>query len=412
MSAPKICIFTETFYPVVGGGETQAQLLAEGLLANGFPVILLTRRSNSSLKRFERFGDLHVYRLSPVGGGHFKKWGLIISSIPMLVKLRRRYDLIFVSGFRIVGISAVLISRLFRKSCVLKADSLGEMSGAFFESGLGKYGLSPSWFPFRLFLDFRNMILRRADAFTAISSGIAEELAAGGIDSAAIRMVPNSVDTDRFCPVDDHRKSELRQKLALPQTVKVIVYTGRLVSYKGLPLLLKVWLDIHREFDDALLLMVGTGGLDIHNCEAELKRYVSTHELEGSVRFTGSVRNVPEYLQASDIFVFPTENDAFPSSLIEAMTCKLPVVTTPIGAIDTIIADKHNGLVVQPGDHQQLHDALQRLLKDTGLATRLGQAGWQTVQDSYSAAIVSQKYIELFHEVVQTSSVTSPTDNS
>ena len=412
MTTPKVCIFTETYYPVVGGGETQARLLAEGLVANGFSVIILTRRSASTLKKIEQFGEVTVYRLLPVGSGQLKKWGLLISSIPLLIKLQRQYDLIFVSGFRIVGVVAVLISKLFGKTCVLKADSQGEMSGEFFRDGLAKVGVSPTWLPFKLFLGLRNIILKRANAFTAISTEIAVELTSTGVQPDTIRMIPNSVDTTLFCPVDDQQKINLRQKLDLPPTAKIAVYTGRLVSYKGLPLLLRVWQDIQRNHNNVCLVLVGTGGLDIHNCEAELKAYVEANDLQQSVHFTGSVQNVPEYLQASDIFVFPTENDAFPSSLVEAMTCRLPVITTPVGAIKTIVTDQDNGLVVQPSDFQQLYEALDTLLTNPNLGSRLGQAGWQTVQDNYSAEIVTHKYINVFRHVANTSGITSlPVDN-
>jgi hypothetical protein len=145
MIPPRICIFTETFYPEVGGGETQALQLAKWLVTNDFSVIVITRRSNASFKKIERLGSVFVvYRLPPVGAQHFKKWGLLLTSLPFLIKLRHQYDLIFVSGFRVIGISAVLISRLFRKVCILKADSLGEMSGAFFIGGLKKLCVNTS----------------------------------------------------------------------------------------------------------------------------------------------------------------------------------------------------------------------------------------------------------------------------
>lgn len=401
MTTPKVCIFTETYYPVIGGGETQARLLAEGLAAQGFPVIILTRRSDASLAKVEHFGAVTVYRLPPVGRGQLKKWGLIFSSIPRLIQLRRQYDLIFVSGFRIVGVTAVLLGKLLGKTIVLKADSQGEMSGAFFTAGLAKLRLSPSSFLFKLFVRGRNAILKRADAFAAITVETAVEMADTGISPSAIHLIPNSVDTDRFFPVDTQQKIALRQKLGLPPDGKFVIYTGRLVSYKGLPLLLKVWPEIVCQYHDAKLLLVGTGGLDIHNCEAELKATVSAHTLQGSVIFTGSVQNVPDYLQASDIFVLPTEDDAFPSSLIEAMTCRLAVISTPVGAIKTILTDEQNGLLVQPGDFQQLYEAMHKLLTDADLAARLGQAGWQTVQNCYSAEIVNRQYIRLFWAVAR-----------
>ena len=256
----------------MGGGETQARLLADGLIADGHSVILLTRRSDASLKKQERYGRLDVYRLAPSGSGQLKKWGLLLSSLPMLVRLRSRYDLIFVSGYRIIGLAAVLVGKLLGKPVILKADSQGEMSGEFFESGLKKFGISPTSLPFRLFLGFRNSILKKADAFSAISPEIASEWTSSGVPADRVFLIPNAVDTSRFVPVDAKQKSLLREKLNLPQNAIIAIYTGRLVSYKGLPLLLKVWKEIRCSHQDVLLLLAGTGGLDIHNCETQITR--------------------------------------------------------------------------------------------------------------------------------------------
>jgi glycosyltransferase involved in cell wall biosynthesis len=397
---PRVCIFTETYYPVVGGGETQARMLAEGLVAHGLAAMVLTRRSDASLKKIEQYGPVTVYRLPPTGHQHLKKWGLLLTGFPALIRLRRQYDLVFVSGFRVLGIPAVLVSKLLGKGCVLKADSQGEMSGAFFAGGLAKLRLTPASLPVRMFLAVRNMILRHAGVFVAICTDLASELAVNGVNSAAIRLVPNSVDTQKFRPVNRREKQMLRTKLALPQDDTIITYTGRLVSYKGLPLLLDVWTELNRERKDSTLVLLGSGGLDMHNCEAELKAYVSEHGLRDSVHFAGDVPNVHEYLQASDIFVFPTESDAFPLALVEAMACGLPVVSTPVGGIKDIITHMHDGLLVPPAERRQTYDALTTLMAEPALAARLGEAARQTVQERYSAAKVTQKYVALFTEVM------------
>jgi glycosyltransferase involved in cell wall biosynthesis len=396
MNPLKVCIFTETYYPVVGGGETQARILAEGLIANGHTVLLVTRRSDRSLKKIEKYGALTVYRLSPAGNGQLKKWGLLFSSFPVLIRLQKQYDVIFVSGFRIIGITAVFVSKLFQKSCILKADSQGEMSGDFFNNGLGKFRISREWLPFKLFLKVRNEVLKKADAFAAISSETANDYSGSGVNASSIYIIPNSVDTARFFPVTTEEKARLRSKLDIPQTAISVVYTGRLVSYKGLPLLLRVWREICQAHKHLKLILVGTGGLDMHNCEAELRDYVKANALEPYVQFTGSVENVQEYLQASDIFAFPSENDAFPSSLIEAMACAMAVITTPVGSIKTFVSDGVNGILVQPGDFQQLYQAIDRLITDQDFAFRLGQAGLETVQAHYSAEVVTKSYLSLF----------------
>lgn len=391
----RVCLLTETFYPVVGGGESQALALVEGLSAQGHIARVVTRRSDWRLPKREQLGMVAVHRLWPAGGQHLKKWGLLLSAAPVLVRLRNEYDVLLVSGFRILGLPAVLASKLLRKRCILKADSLGEMSGEFFRAGLERARLSPSVLPFRLFLRLRNAVLRRADAFVAISEAVAEELIAAGIDPEKIRRIPNSVDTARFHPVSPEEKQVLRRKLGLPERACIVIYTGRLVSYKGIPLLLRVWKDIVARHGDAYLLLVGPGGLDIHNCEAELRQYVQQEQLEGSVRFTGEVRNVEAFLQAADIFAFPTESEAFGISLVEAMACGLAVVSTAVGGLRDIVRDGQNALVVPPGDMSGLKDALDALLVDSDLRRRLGRIAQQCTSERYRTEKITGHYIHL-----------------
>jgi glycosyltransferase involved in cell wall biosynthesis len=400
LSNPKVCIFTETYHPVIGGGETQARALAESLVSNGFPVIVLTRRSDASLQKFERSGGVTVYRLPPVGKQHLKKWGLLLSSIPALIKLCRHYDLILVSGFRVTGMAGVMVGKLLGKHSILKADSLGEMSGEFFTAGLAKWRLRPASVLVRIFLLLRNMIVKRADAFVAISSAVKGELAIHGVNRKAVHMIPNSVDTELFHPVSRQERQEIRAILGLPSDDMIVTFTGRLVSYKGLPLLLRVWQEIQRRHANVSLLLVGSGGLDIHNSETELKEFVTANCLEHSIRFIGGVHNVYEYLQASDLFVFPTESEAFGISLIEAMACGLPVVSTSVGGIRDILQHRVNGLAVNPGDFQELYDALDTLLTDHALADNLGRAARQTVEEKYSETSVTAKYVALFRSIV------------
>ena len=110
---------------------------------------------------------------------------------------------------------------------------------------------------------------------------------------------------------------------------------------------------------------------------------------------------MPEYLQAADLFAFPTENDAFPSSIVEAMACALPVVTTPVGAIKTIVTHRETGLLVQPGNYKQLFEALDVMFSDKVMASRLGETARQIVEERYSAGNTVMKYISLFESTLQ-----------
>lgn len=407
--SPRVCLLTETYYPVIGGGETQARALAEGLVSCGLNTIVLTRRTDASMSKREELGGVVIFRLPPVGHQHLRKWGLLFTSLAMLFRLRQCYDVLFVSGFRVLGIAAVFMSKLLGKRCILKADSLGEMSGDFFAAGLATIGLTRDHLLFQMGLRLRNAILKRADLFVAISSQVRAELLAQGIRPTQIRAIPNSVDTQVFQPVDTQKKRKLRSKLGMTPDETIVIYTGRLVSYKGLPLLLEVWRRIIRNGFQGRLFLVGSGGLDLHNCERLLRDDVAQHQLDAYVHFTGSVGNVHEYLQASDIFVFPTENEAFGIALIEAMACGLPTIATAVGGIKDIVRHHENGLLIPPGDFQALERALNELLHDRHLAIRLGQAAWESVHERYSLQAVLQQYLCLFREDIMTDkNISSP----
>jgi glycosyltransferase involved in cell wall biosynthesis len=76
------------------------------------------------------------------------------------------------------------------------------------------------------------------------------------------------------------------------------------------------------------------------------------------------------------------------------------VITTPVGAIKTIVTDGETGLLIKPGSAEQLFQALDVMLSDGALASLLGGAARESVQDLYSANIVTTKYQALFQNLI------------
>lgn len=392
----RVCMLLESYHPVVGGMETQARSLARALTARGVELSIVTRRMSRDMPAHERIDDVPVWRLAPVGQNSRLRWPLLLTSIPHLIRRRKQYDILFVPGFRVLGIAATLVSRLLRKACILKADSRGEMSGEFFQGGLERMKIGSASLIARAFIAARNRLLLKAQAFVSIYREMTEEFITCGAPPERVHLIPNMVDAGAFRPVSADEKRELRQRLNLPETHRLVLSVGRLVSYKGLPLLLRAWKRICAQETDTTLVIAGSGGVDIYNCETELHRYVDANDLSERVVFTGEIRNANEYMQACDILAFPTENDAFPLTLIEAMACGLPVITTPVGGIKDAVANEDNALVVQPGDEEEFLQALNRLLSDGELRERLGRAATKTVLQRYTADMVADAYVRLF----------------
>lgn len=399
----RLLLATETYWPEIGGGERQARTLATGLASLGYEVTILTRRSRRELPRRGQDGAAQVLRLSPAGQGRWRKWLLLLPAFASLWVRRSRYDVVLVSGFRILGIAALAARALTRRPTVLKGDSRGELSGDYFQAGIARAGLTPRSGLVAWGLRLRNSLLRRADAYVALSQEMAREFLDHGAPAERVWRIPNGVDTERFRPAAAGERRELRGTLGLPGGI-VAVYTGRLVTYKGLPTLLRAW----HAVSDGMLVLVGEGGADVHACERELREYVATHALGERVRFAGPSDRVEDWLRAADLFVFPTENEAFGLSLVEAMSCALPCITTRVGGLGDFVADGTNALVVPTGDDRALAAAVSALAADPVRRAALGEAARQTALQRFAIKIVVDEYAQRIDQLLRSRAGRAP----
>lgn len=396
----RVCVLSESYLPQRGGTPTQIRAMVAGLRERGFASFVVTRRSSLDNPAEDLIDGVKVYRIGPVGLGPSKKWGMLTSSFRALIRLRKEYDIIYVPGFRVIGVSAVVAAKLLKKKTVFRAVSRGEMSGAFFKSGLT--GRSCAFkFMFAAFSLLRSAVLRRADRYVSISSPMRRELRECGVASRRIVDIPNGIDPQLYRPPEDRAKLALRRKIGVPEDAFVGVYTGRLVRYKGLATLMNAFGDFSRAVPEARLLVVGEGGNDMHNCNDELRDLVAATRIEDKVKFVGAVENVLEHLQLADCFLFPTEDEAFGISLIEAMSCGLPVVSTDVGGIADYLEDGDNGLIVEIGDSQGLARAMELLHSNPRLREKLGSSGRATAAERFAQERIDSDYAELFESLLR-----------
>lgn len=391
---PRIAFVITSFHPIVGGGETHALLLSREWRRQGAEVFVLTRRTTPELARRETVQGVPVIRVAPA---RFRRWGKYLMLAPVLVQLirrRREYDLILVSGLRILGIAGMLAARLLGKPCVLRAASCGELSGGFiWDSPHGdRVRLPLARAAIRGLLALRNRLLLRADGFLAISGAIAEEYRICGVPEGKIQVINNGTDTDRFRPLESGARMALRRTLGLPDG-RLYAYAGKLNRGKGLEFLLRVWRRFAPEHPGAHLVLIGSGGLQFLSCEAELREFAAAAELAGRVTFTGYVGNVDEYLKCADVFVFPSENESLSNALIEAAACALPCIASRVGGIPDTIADRENGRLLPPGDEEAWLQALKEIEERPELAAGWGRTGRGRIIERNGMAEVASRHL-------------------
>ena len=212
-----------------------------------------------------------------------------------------------------------------------------------------------------------------------------------GLDPSRVESIPTGIDATAFGGLG---QDEARRLAGLPLDAPLVGIVATLRSWKG-----------HRHLVDAfarmaerraVLAIVGDG-----QQRDDLERQVDTLGLAGRVRFAGQQRDVAPWLAALDAFALPsTANEGVPQALLQAMFAGVPCVTTAAGAIPEIARDGETALVVPAGDPGALAHAIDRLLADRALATRLAKAARAFVAPRYGLATMLDRMEATFRRVL------------
>jgi len=391
----RVLFLTESFHPVLGGGEGHVRDLSRRLAASGMPATVVTRRGDRAWPARETMDGVRVVRVPPAGPGRAGKYAMVPAALLALGRESAAYDVLVVRGTRVLGLPGLLAARSARKPVVLQPEVNGEMTGEVYTWGtaldrpLPRRVVAAAVRP-------RNWILRDADAFVAMSRLIRDEIVASGVSPEKVRHIPHGVDMDRFRPADPGGREELRRRLGLPPDGLIVTFTGRLLRGKGLETLIEAFAS---QEPRARLLIVGSGAGQALSVEEEIRERVARADLAGRVIMTGRVENVEDYLRASDIFAFPSVFEGLGLSLIEAQACGLACVASRTGGIVDIIEDGKNGLLVNPGQVEELGAGLAALLSDEDRRRGVGLAGRKSALERFDIQDSLDRYRALFREI-------------
>lgn len=169
----------------------------------------------------------------------------------------------------------------------------------------------------------------------------------------------------------------------------LLLAVGRLDSIKGFPHLVRACELLKQRGVAFKCRVVGEGPL-----RASLQAQIDQAGLNGQVTLAGSHKQeeVRRLLHAASAFVLPSivtetgDRDGIPVALMEAMACGTPVVSTRVSGIPELVMDGRSGLLADPGNAEQLADAIERLLGDSVLAARLTAAAREVVEQDFDIA--------------------------
>ena len=213
-----------------------------------------------------------------------------------------------------------------------------------------------------------------------------------------IRIVYNGVDLRAFVShFFEHRPAEVRKEYNIPEQAFVAGSTARLVPDKGHEYLIRALKKLESEIPDMHVLIVGDG-----RHRKPLETLAKDLKLDRRIHFTGNLRDVSRPLAAMDIFVLPaTWREGFGLSIVEAMACQKPVIVTNIWALNTLIQNQVNGVLVEPRNVEELAVAIRRFFKDAEFRDRIGQAGRTAAEERFSLHRMVEELEDVYEEVLR-----------
>lgn len=234
------------------------------------------------------------------------------------------------------------------------------------------------------------IIRRRAAAVIAVGRTVAVNHAADLAPRAAV-IIPNPA--PRPATVPRRSAAAVRDDLGVPVDAVLAIAVGRLVEEKNHQLLLDAMAVVHAEEPRARLIVAGPGRL-----RRELTEHARALGLEDVVRFLGPRDDVPDLLEASDLFVSSSASEGMPLSLLEAMAVGLPVVATDVGDCREVVGEA--GALVAPGDPGALAEAILTLVTDDDLRVRCGRAAQARVEEEFGVGPWVRRLAALYERVV------------
>ena len=393
-----VLFLTESFHPVLGGGEQHILRLGRALAASETTTTVVTRRGDARWAAEETIDGIRVVRVGPAGAPRPGKYAMVPAAIAAVRRLRAQYDVLVVRGTRVLGLPALLAARALGKGVVLQAEVNGEMTGEVYTWGTA---LDRGWARRAIFAGVaaRNVLLRDGDAFVAMSRAIRDEFLGAGVPPQKVALIPHGVDTARFRPATPDERRALRQRLGLPIDGRIIIYTGRLLRGKGHEALITAFRLIAAAEPSAHLVIVGSGEGQSLSVAADLHAAAQAEALAARVTFAGRVDAVEDWLRASDVFAFPSNFEALGIALVEAAACGLPAVASRTGGIVDVVEDGRSGVLVPTGDIAALWAALHRVVTDPDLGRAMGAAAREVARARFDERDAVDRYRALFREV-------------
>jgi len=328
-----------------------------GAPGSGGPATALRRILDSPLAEKYQFYAMH--QPGPAGPLNFR---LLSCWVTMLRNVRP--DIVHVRGLGNEGFHGALAARLASSPRVLVSIH-----------GTVRDLTSPMTARRRVLIaGAEPATLRMATHIATVCQWASDRSYLNNVRHKLVGVVPNGVSV---MPPDAADRQQVRKEMGLRHDDVGLVVVGRLTIEKGHLVLADALRLLGGLLTRVFLLVVGDGP------DSALIRSTYSHVENLRVNMLGNQRNVQRFLNAADVFVFPTLHENLSNALLEGMAAGLPVVATRVGGNVEVLV-RGGGELVEPSDPYSLAESIARMVSDQELRIATGHAGTRIVEANFA----------------------------
>jgi glycosyltransferase involved in cell wall biosynthesis len=213
------------------------------------------------------------------------------------------------------------------------------------------------------------------------------------LEAERIEVIYNGIEVQPFAQSSAHN---FRAEWGIKADEPLLGFVGQLDERKGIRVLLAAFQRIKRELPQTRLVLVGQGPL-----REIIADEVKKQQWDDAVLLAGFLDDIVGVMQAIDILLLPSLWEGFGIVLIEAMAAAKPAISTNTSSMPEIVVDGQTGYVVPPGDAEALAERTIRLLRDSTLREKFGQAARQRVAEKFTHQRMIKEMENLFQREIK-----------
>lgn len=368
-------------YPTFGGSGVVATELGKALANEGHQVHFITYSQPARLDFFSANLFYHEVSVRDYPLFDYAPYESALASKLVDVVRFEQLDVLHVH-YAIPHASAAFMAKQILASYGIHIPVVTTLHG----TDITLVGKDPTYKPVVTFS------INQSDGVTTVSQDLKDDTYRHFEITKDIKVIPNFIDFSRFSlQAKDHFK-----KAIAPNNERILIHTSNFRKVKRTADVIRIFEKVQAVIPSKLL-MVGDGPERAY--DEQLCRTLNICE---NVRFLGKQDAIEEILSVSDLFLMPSESESFGLAALEAMACRVPIITTNAGGIPELNVDGFCGYMSDVGDVESMANHAIEILKDDAVLKQFKDNAFTRAQD-FDLKKILPSYVNFYKEVIENS---------